>query len=129
MEFDLCTTAVFKHDKLAKIQNISLNNQTVIKNMELDENYMYLGIEESKDIDNSQMKHNLVKEYYRHVWQILKTELNSKNTITAINTLAVPVLIYSFRLVKWFRKEIEKIGQKMRKLLTIEVMHQVKAEW
>ena len=38
MEFglDKYTTAVFTHGKLTKSQNISLNSQTVLRNMELD---------------------------------------------------------------------------------------------
>jgi hypothetical protein len=39
-------------------QNISLKNQTVIRNMELDKTFKYLGIEEGGGIDNSQMKDN-----------------------------------------------------------------------
>ena len=34
---DKCATAVFKDGKLTKSQNISLNSQTVTRNMELDE--------------------------------------------------------------------------------------------
>ena len=70
MEFglDKCATAVFKDGRLTKIQNISLNNQTVIRNMELDETSKYLGIEEGESIDNIQMKNKLVKEYYCQVW-------------------------------------------------------------
>jgi hypothetical protein len=74
-------------------QNISLKNQTVMRNMEPDKTFKYLGIEEGGVIDNSQMKDKLVKEYYHRVQQIPKTDL--KNKITAINTLAVLVLVYS----------------------------------
>jgi hypothetical protein len=52
-------------------QNIILKNQTVIRNMELDKTFKYLGIEEGGGIDNSQMKDKLVKEYYCQVWYIL----------------------------------------------------------
>jgi hypothetical protein len=58
MEFSLdqYTAAVFNHGKLTKSQNVSLNNQTVIRNMEFDETYKYLGKEEGGGTDNSQMK-------------------------------------------------------------------------
>ena len=69
----------------------------------------------------------LVKEYYCRVQQILKTELHSKNIITPINILAVPVLVYSFEMVNWFRKEFEKIAQKIRKVVTTEGIHHPKA--
>jgi len=75
--------------------------------MELDESCKYLDTEEGDGIDNSQMKEKLVKEYYHRVWQILKTELNFKNKITAIKTLAVPDLVYSFRIEKKLRRQIE----------------------
>ena len=94
-----------------------------MRNMELDEIYNNLGTEEGEGFDNSQMKDQLVKEYYRQVWQILKTDLNSKNNITAVNTLAVTVPVYSFRRGIWLRKEIENIDQKMRKFLTTERFH------
>jgi hypothetical protein len=38
-----------------------------------------------------------------------------KHKITAINTLDVPVLVYSFGIVNWLRKEIEKIDENLRK--------------
>jgi len=36
VSLDKCTTTVFKHGELTESQNISLNNQTVMRNMELD---------------------------------------------------------------------------------------------
>jgi len=103
MEFglDICAIAVFKHGKLTRSQNISLNNQTVIRKMGCDVTYKYLGIEEGEGIDNSLMKEKPVKEYYCWVWQILNTDLNLKNKITTVNTLAVPVLLDSFGTVSW----------------------------
>jgi hypothetical protein len=80
-------------------------NQTVIRNMELDETYKYMDIEEGEGIYSNQMKEKLGKEYYCWFRQILKTKLNLRNKIIAINSLAVPVLVYSFRIVSWLRKE------------------------
>jgi len=65
---DKYTTAVFKHGKLTKRQNVSLNNQTVIRSLELNEMFKHLSTEEGDGIDNSQMKDKLVKEYYHRVW-------------------------------------------------------------
>jgi hypothetical protein len=47
-------------------------------------------------------------------------QLSMKHKITAINTLDVPVLVYSFGIVNWLRKEIEKIDQNLIKQLTTE---------
>jgi phospholipid N-methyltransferase len=101
---DKSATAVFKYGKLPKSQNISLNNQRVIQNMELQETRKNVDIVEGDGIDNSQMKEKLMKEYYYQVCQIPKTKLNSKNMITAINTLAVLILIHSLGIVNWLGK-------------------------
>jgi hypothetical protein len=103
MEFalDKCATAGFKHGKLTKSQNITLNNQKVIRNRSLTRP---IRTEGGEGAENNQMQDKLAKKYYQWVWQIFRTELNSKNKTTAINNLAVPVLVYSFRIVNWFRK-------------------------
>ena len=55
-------------------------------------------------MDDSQMRDKLVKAYYHHIWQILKIELNLKNKITVIKTLATSVLVYSFGIISWLKK-------------------------
>jgi hypothetical protein len=46
-----------------------------------------------------------MKEHYCQVWQSLKTELHSKNKIISLNTIPVPVLVYSFRTVNYLKKK------------------------
>ena len=70
--------------------------------------YKYLGIEESEGIKHQQMKEMLKQEYSRKLRMILKSELNSRNKITAIGALAVPVLRNSFGIINWRIEEIKK---------------------
>jgi len=130
MEFglDKCAMIALKRGKIIKSQNIHLNEQIVIRNMEMHETYKYLGVNENDDIDNTKMKYNITKEYFRRIRQIFKTELNSKNKIIAINTLAVPVVTYSFGIVDWLRTDIKKMDRKTRKNLTIGGIHHPKAD-
>jgi len=58
----------------------------------------------------------------------LGTELNAKNKIQAIGSLAVPVLRYSFEIVNWHQGEVQKLDRKTRKLLTIHGQHRPKAD-
>ena len=55
-------------------------------------------------------------------------ELSAKNKIQAIGSLAVTVLSYSFGIVKWHQKELQKLDRKTRKLLTIHGQHHPKAD-
>ena len=74
------------------------------------------------------MKEKIRKEYYRRVRLVLKTELNSKNRIEAINALAIPVVQYSFNIINWNLAELNRLDTKFRKLLTSNKMHHPKVD-
>jgi len=95
-----------------------LDRNTVIKDLDQEEYYKYLGINESDEIQYSQMKEKIRKECYRRVRAILNAELNSANCIEAINTLAIPLVTYSFNIVNWTPSDIKKMDTKIRKLMT-----------
>jgi hypothetical protein len=54
--------------------------------MKEDDICRYLGHMQSKQIKHAQMKQNLGEEYLNGTKSILKTKLNGKNTIKAINS-------------------------------------------
>ena len=74
------------------------------------------------------MKEKIRKEYNRRVRLILRTELNGRNKIEAINSLAVPVVQYSFGIIDWKISELKKIDTKTRKLLNMHKMLHPKAD-
>jgi len=69
------------------------------------------------------MKQKLGEEYLNRTKSILKTKLNGKNTINAINTYATPVLTFSFGIVKWTPTDLENLQTKMRTLLMRYTFH------
>ena len=125
---DKCAKATFKGGQLTQTTSLELDRSTVIKDLEQEELYKYLGVNESDGIKHSQMKEKIRKECYRRVRAILKTELNSANRIEAINTLAIPVVTYSFNIINWTLSDIKKIDVKIRKLMTCNRMHHPKAD-
>ena len=74
------------------------------------------------------MKEKIRKEYYRRIKSIMKTELNSRNRIQAINSLAVPVVQYSFNIINWNLSDLQRMATKTRKLMTTNKMHHSKAD-
>ena len=109
-------------------ENVVLNDESFIKKLEQEGTYKYLGVNEGDGIQHSKMKGKIRKECLRRVGLILKTELNSKNKITAINSLAVPVVIYSFNIVNWNLTELRKLDTKIRKRFTCHRMHHPKSD-
>ena len=125
---DKCAKATFKRGKLVKCDNIELDRNTVIQGLDQESTYKYLGTNEGDGIQHSAMKEKIRKEYYRRVRLVLQSELNACNKFEAINSLAVPVVTYSFNIINWKISEIENIDRKTRKLLTSNRMHHPKAD-
>ena len=53
-------------------------------------------MEEGEGVQHYKMKVKIRKEYKRRIKLVLKSELNARNKIAANNTLAVPVILYSY---------------------------------
>ena len=108
MEFglDKCAKASFKRGKKVSAEEIPLNDSQVMQDLDQDETYKYLGMEEGEGIQHHKMKVKIRKEYKRRINLVLKSEMNARNKIAAINTLAVPVILYSHGVIDWKLDEI-----------------------
>ena len=118
-ELDKCAKATFFLGKLLKAKDITLDTTTIIKDLEPEESNKYLGVTEGDGIQHSSMREKIRKECFRRVRSILRSELNARNRIYAINSLALTLVTYSFTLINWSLTEIKKIDIKIRKLLTM----------
>ena len=123
-----CAEIHIRKGKLITMSGTRLDEEVMIKELENDGSYKYLGVDESDNIQHSKMKDKLKKEYFRRTRMILRSQLNARNKTTAINSLSVPVLTYSFNIVNWTVTDLQKVDIKTRKLLTIHRMHHPKAD-
>ena len=107
MEFGLkkCGVVILKKGKLIKFDGIHLPNQKIMKNV--DEN----GILELDDTKEHEIKIKATAEYKRRLRLILKSKLNGKNKIPAINNWTVSLLRYGAGIINWKADELKKNGQ------------------
>ena len=86
MEFGMrkCGILTMKRGKLVRSEGLKLPNNEVMKEVEK-EGYTYLGIVELDKIKENEMKEKTIKEYKRRLRLILKSKLNGKNKVAAIN--------------------------------------------
>ena len=74
------------------------------------------------------MKKRVRREYELRVNKILKTALDGRKTIQAINTWAMPVIRYGAGIIKWPKLELLDIDRKTRKRLTAAGAHHPQAD-
>ena len=124
MEFglDKCANPSFKRGKKVSAEGIPLNDNQVIQDLDQAETYKHLGMEEEEGVQHYKMKVKIRKEYKRRIKLVLKSELNARNKIAAINTLAVPVILYSYGVIDWKMDKIQKLDRMTWKQLGVNWM-------
>ena len=70
---------------------------------------------EEEGVQHHEMKVKIRKEYKRRFKLVLRSELNARNKIAAINTLAVPVILYSYGVIDSKLDEIQDLDIMTRK--------------
>ncbi|KAL0822073.1 hypothetical protein ABMA28_005438 [Loxostege sticticalis] len=113
---DKCRTLRIVKGRVNASQNFNINHS--FQSMDLGDSYKYLGIQQDKGIHHIKIKKELTQEYFRRINTLCKKHLYSKNLFKAINTFAVPVLTYSFGIIKWTKTDINKLEIRTRTTLT-----------
>ena len=120
-----------RHSRKAKkvsAEGIPLDYNQVLQDLDQGKTYKYLGMEEKEGVQHHKMKVKIKKEYKRRIKLVLKSELNARNKIAAINTLVVPVILYSYGLIDWKLNEIQDLDRMTRKQLCMNRMLAMKAD-
>ena len=113
-----CSFASIQRGKVTRTEGIQLLDGNNIKDID-EAGYEYLGIIEGEEIKHQEMKEKTRKEYIKRLKAILKSKLNSGNTVKAINKWAVPVIRYSAGVVNWENSELRNMDRKTRKVLNM----------
>ena len=119
---DQFAKAKFKSEQKIAAEGIQGNNKKVKQDLEPEATYNCLGMEDGNGSDHHKMKAKIQKEYKRRIRLVLKSELNARNKIAAINKLAVPVISYSYREINWKLDEIHDLDRITRKQLCMNQM-------
>ena len=86
MEFGIkkCAVIIMNGGKVKATDGIELPSGETIR--EIEDGYKYLGIFEYDRVKKQEMKDKFRNEYFRRTKLILKSKLNGRNKIMALNT-------------------------------------------
>ena len=88
-----------------------------IAKLQAEESYRYLGVPESAHFHATELKTTAKAEFGRRLQLICSSQLNARNLVKAINTFAIPVILYSLCIVEWTKAEIEELDRQTRQAL------------
>lgn len=113
-----CAKLTIRRGKYISSDNMTLDAK--IREFEHYDTYKYVGISEGAGLSHSKIKETIRKDYVRRVQAVLQSQLIAKNKFMAMNSIAIPVISYSFPIVNTkYEHEIRSLDTKTRKLLTI----------
>ncbi|KAI5727844.1 hypothetical protein M8J77_007609 [Diaphorina citri] len=115
---DKCNILNVKHGKIVQSNNVKLMNNVEMKELERNQTYKYLGLQQNLNINESDTKKQFAEKFIERVKIIMNTELYSKNKILAINAWAVPVIAYTFGVINWSRTDLQALNRKVRTIMT-----------
>ena len=107
-----------KGSKIVKSEGIKLQDGEVMKQVG-QEGYTYLGIIKLDKIKETEMKEKINKEYKKRQRLILKSKLNGRNKVTAINTWAVAIFRHATVIIQWKASALKDLDRKSRKIMTM----------
>jgi len=120
MEFGIkkCGVLVMKRGKATSTEGIELPSGDTIKDIEK-EGYKYLGILEFDFVKENDMIRNFQREYFRRARLVMRSRLNGRNKIRALNTWAISLLRYGAGILNWRKNVLDEMDRKTRKIMTI----------
>ncbi|KAL1446181.1 hypothetical protein WDU94_006595 [Cyamophila willieti] len=122
---DKCKILNMSKGKMCVDENEMVSPQ--IDQMEENELYKYLGINQHVKIDHTKLKNEFIEIYAKKLERVLKTKLNSINLFKAINGWAVASLSYTYGLLKWSQTDLEALDRQTRTLMTKYRIHHPRA--
>ncbi len=111
-----CGQMVSKRGKMIRTEGVELPEGSTA---DVQDSYKYLGIPQANGNHEEATRKSATTKYLHRVRQVLKSWLNGRNNIQAINTYALPVIRHPTGTISWPNEEIEASDIKTRKLLAM----------
>eukprot|EP00957_Ditylum_brightwellii_P057680 4373554-Ditylum_brightwellii.AAC.1 len=85
--------------------------------------YRYLGVMEEVDFHMVEVKEMTIKEHISWVRKMLNADMSGDYMVMAICEFAIPVLRYTFGIMKWTKGELQKLDINTQTMLMVKGIH------
>lgn len=120
MEFgvDKCAVIHVERGKVVNSSNLQISDEMTFRSLSETESYKYLGMSESLGIVNGDIKRVLKERFYCRLSKVLNSLLSGGNKARAFNNWVMPLLTYSFGILRWTQVELDALDRSVRQRLT-----------
>ncbi|CAK1604623.1 unnamed protein product [Parnassius mnemosyne] len=120
---DKCAVLHVERGRVANSEGIDLSIPINIRTLSEAETYRYLGMSQNIGVDEAGMKQSVCDVFYARLTKVLNSLLSGVNKTHAYNGWVMPVLMYTFGILRWTQTELNALDRKVRTIMTSHRMH------
>ncbi|KAK9498065.1 hypothetical protein O3M35_003947 [Rhynocoris fuscipes] len=114
---DKCTVLEVKRGKVHATEGLQLHGGVALQGLDVEEKYKYLGMYQILEVNHGQVQDEIVAAFKVRLSKVLGTSLSAKDKIDAINSWAMPLVEYSFGVIKWSKTALEALDRLVRRMM------------
>ena len=113
-----CAEIIFERGQMVKGEGLEVLHERM-KMIDPDENvtYKFLGVEQADGIKTKEVFERIKTEVENRLELLIKTELNDRNLMKAINSKVIPVAEYTMNVCRFSKKELLELDQIIKRQL------------
>ena len=108
----------YERGKVTLTEGIELPSGDAINDIDK-ERCKYLEILEFDSVREKNMIRNFQSEYFRRSKLVMKSRLNGRNKLKALNTWAISLLRYGAGILNWRKHVLDEMDRQTRKIMTM----------
>ncbi|CAG5021060.1 unnamed protein product [Parnassius apollo] len=120
---DKCAILHVERGRVANSEGVDLSMPVNLRTLSEAETYRYLGMSQNIGIDETGMKQSVCDVFYARLTKVLNSLLSGVNKAHAYNGWVMPVLMYTFGILRWTQTELNALDRKVRTTMTSHRMH------
>ena len=113
-----CAEIIFERGQMVKGEGLEVLHERM-KTIDPDENvtYKFLGVEQADGIKTKEVFERIKTEVENRLELLIKTELNDRNLMKAINSKVIPVAEYPMNVCRFSKEELLELDQIIKRQL------------
>ncbi|CAK1595743.1 unnamed protein product [Parnassius mnemosyne] len=120
---DKCAILHVERGRVANSEGIDLSMPISIRTISKALTYRYLGMSQNIGVDKAGMKQSVCDVFYARLTKVLNSHLSGVNKTHAYNGWIMPVLMYTFDILRWTQTELNALDRKVGTIMASHRMH------
>ncbi|XP_045510128.1 uncharacterized protein LOC123705416 [Colias croceus] len=124
---DKCAVIHVERGKVTTSDDITPSGAAHLRVLTEAETYRYLGMSQNICVEGVSVKQDVAEVFCERMTKVFNSYLSGVNKIRAFNTWVMPVLLYTFGVLKWTQTELNALDRKVRTTMTLHRLHHPKS--